>query len=67
MEINNSNLCLKQIKLRKSLSDQASKRIGELNPNFGNKGDLNPMFGVRRSQETIEKIRENTLKQFSNY
>jgi len=24
------------------------------------------MFGTKRSQETIDKIRENTLKQFSN-
>ena len=37
------------------------------NPNFGNKGELNPISGVKRSQETIDKIRENTLKQFLNY
>ena len=57
----------KAIELKQKLSEQASKRVGELNPNFGNKGELNPMFGTKRSQETIDKIRENTLKQFSNY
>lgn len=57
----------KAIELKQKLSEQASKRVGELNSNFGNKGELNPMFGTKRSQETIDKIRENTLKQFSNY
>lgn len=57
----------KAIELKQKLSNQASKRVGELNSNFGNKGELNPMFGIKRSQETIDKIRENTLKQFSNY
>ena len=57
----------KATELKQKLSEQASKRVSELNPNFGNKGELNPMFGTKRSQETIDKIRENTLKQFSNY
>jgi hypothetical protein len=57
----------KAIELRQKLSEQASKRVGELNSNFGNKGELNPISGVKRSQETIDKIRENTLKQFLNY
>lgn len=57
----------KAVKLRNKLSEYASKRVGELNPNFGNKGELNPNFGKKRSQETIEKIRENTLIQFSKY
>ncbi len=55
------------IKLKKSLSEQASKRVGELNPNFGNTGELNPIFGIKRSEETVNKIREKTLNQFSNY
>jgi hypothetical protein len=57
----------KSLLLKNNLSEQASKRVGELNPNYGNKGESNPMFGTKRSQETIDKIRENTLKQFSNY
>jgi len=57
----------KAIELKQKLSEQASKRVGELNSNFGNKGELNPISGVKRSQETIDKIRENTLKQFLNY
>jgi hypothetical protein len=57
----------KAIELKQNLSEQASKRVGELNSNFGNRGELNPMYGTKRSQETIEKIREKTLKQFSNY
>ena len=57
----------KAIELRQTLSENASKRVGKLNPNFGNRGELNPMYGTKRSKETIEKIREKTLKQFSNY
>lgn len=57
----------KATELKQKLSEQASKRVGDLNPNFGNKGELNPISGVKRSQETIDKIRENTLKQFLNY
>lgn len=57
----------KSIELKQKLSEHASRRVGELNPNFGNKGELNPIFGSKRSKETIDKIRENTLKQFSNY
>jgi hypothetical protein len=57
----------KATELKQKLSEQASKRVSELNPNFGNKGELNPIFGTKRSKETIEKIRQNTLKQFSNY
>lgn len=57
----------KAIELKQKLSEQASKRVGKLNPNFDNKGILNPIFGIKRSQETIDKIRENALNQFSNY
>lgn len=57
----------KAVELKQKLSQKASKRVGELNSNFGNKGELNPIFGTKRSKETIEKIREKTLKQFSNY
>lgn len=57
----------KSFELKQKLSEQASKRVGELNSNFGNKGELNPIFGTKRSKETIEKIRQNTLNQFSNY
>ena len=57
----------KAMKLKQSLSEQASKRVGELNPNFGNTGESNPIFGIKRSEETVNKIRERTLDQFSNY
>lgn len=57
----------RSIELKQKLSDQASKRVGKLNSNFGNRGELNPMFGIKRSVETIDKIRERTLEQFSNY
>ena len=57
----------KAIELKQRLSEQASKRVGELNPNFGNTGESNPIFGIKRSEETISKIREKTLEQFSNY
>lgn len=57
----------KAIELKQKLSEQASKRVGELNSNYGNKGESNPMFGTKRSQETIDKIRKKTLEQFSNY
>lgn len=57
----------KAVELKQKLSEHASKRVGELNSNFGNRGELNPMYGSKRSQETIDKIRKNTLEQFSNY
>ena len=57
----------KAIELKQNLSELASKRVGELNSNYDNRGELNPIFGTKRSQETIDKIRKNTLEQFSNY
>ena len=57
----------KAIELKQKLSEQASKRVGELNPNFGNMGESNPIFGIKRSEETVNKIRAKTLNQFSNY
>ena len=57
----------KSIELKQKLSDQSSKRVGSLNSNFGNRGELNPIFGIKQSVETIDKIREKTLEQFSNY
>jgi hypothetical protein len=57
----------KAVELKQKLSENASKKIGELNPNFGNTGESNPIFGIKRSEETVNKIREKTLNQFSNY
>ena len=57
----------RSIELKQKLSEKASKRVGTLNSNFGNRGELNPMFGIKRSVDTVEKIREKTLEQFSNY
>lgn len=60
----------KATELRKKLSEQASKRVGELNPNFGNKGELskiygelNPNFGKKRTNEEKKKI-SNSLKEY---
>ena len=57
----------KATELRQNLSEQASKRVGELNPNWGNRGLSNPVFGFERSKDIIDKIRKKTLEQFSNY
>lgn len=57
----------KAMEMKKNLSKQASERVGEMNPNYGNRGDLNPIFGTKRSDYTKEKIRERTLEQFSKY
>jgi regulator of RNase E activity RraB len=60
----------KAIELKQKLSEQASKRVGELNSNFGNRGELskiysenNPNFGKKRDQNTKDKI-SNTLKEY---
>jgi len=60
----------KAIELKQKLSEQASKRVGELNPNFGNRGELskiygenNPNFGKKRNQTIKFKI-SNTLKEY---
>ena len=62
----------KAIKLKQSLSEQASKRVGDLNPNYGNRGDLskifgdkNPNFGKKRSKEVVEKI-SKSLKEYKS-
>lgn len=57
----------KSIEIKKKLSEDASERVGELNPNYGNRGQKNPIFGIKRSEQTKDKIRKNTLKQFSKY
>lgn len=57
----------RSIELKEIFSKNASKRVGELNSNFGNRDELNPIFGTKRTQETIDKIRTNTLLQFSKY
>lgn len=57
----------KSIILKQKLSEYASKKVGKLNPNFGNKGELNPIYGRIISNETRDKIRKKTLEQFSKY
>ena len=57
----------KSMEMKKKLSEQASERVGELNANYGNRGDKNPIYGIKRSEETKDKIRKNTLEQFSKY
>lgn len=61
----------KAIELKQKLSEHASKRVGELNSNFGNRGELskiysenNPNFGKKRDQNTKDKI-SNTLKEYN--
>jgi hypothetical protein len=60
----------KATELKQNLSERASKRVGELNPNFGNRGELskiygenNPNFGKKRNQTIKFKI-SNTLKEY---
>jgi len=60
----------KAVELKQKLSENASRRVGELNSNFGNKGELskiygenNPNFGKERNQSTKDKI-SNTLKEY---
>lgn len=38
---------------------RTSRRFGKDNPSFGKKGILSPIFGIKRSRETIEKHRAN--------
>lgn len=44
----------KAIELKQKLSEQASKRVGELNSNFGNRGELNPMFGTKKDLKSYK-------------
>ena len=53
--------------IKDKLSLDASLRVGELNPNWGNKGEMNSLFGKKMKQECVDKIRRKTLMQFSNY
>ena len=41
---------------RKKLSDFAKTRVGNKNPNFGNKGIKNPLYNVPKSAEHRQKI-----------
>lgn len=48
--------------VKKKLSDLATKRIGELNPNYGKHtlaGENHPMYGKHHSDETKNKISES--------
>ena len=53
--------------MKSNLSRIASQRIGTRNPNYGNRGEKNPMYGRKTTAETKEKIRQKTLVQFSKY
>lgn len=63
----------KAIELKQNLSELASKRVGELNSNFGNRGELskiygenNPNFGKKRDQITKDKISNKLKEYYSN-
>jgi hypothetical protein len=56
----------KATELKQNLSERASKRVGELNPNFGNRGELskiygenNPNFGKKIPLDRIKKQTES--------
>jgi len=57
----------RSIYLKKKISEEASKRIGELNPNFGNIGELNPNYGRKHTEEELKKMSESARKQFVSY
>jgi hypothetical protein len=55
------------IELKYNLSKISSERIGYKNSNFGNRGELNPMYGKKATEETKSIMRKNALYQFSKY
>lgn len=57
----------KAAELKQKLSEEASKRIGELNPNWMNRGEKNSNWGRKHTEDSLEKMRQSTLNQFSNY
>jgi len=57
----------RSIELRKKISEDASKRIGELNPNFGNIGEMNPNYGRKHTEEELKKMSESVRNQFASY
>lgn len=42
------------------------KKYGEDNPMFGKKGELSPSYGLKRSEETKEKLRNIVKEQYKN-
>lgn len=57
----------KAAELKQKLSEKASKRIGELNTNWMNRGEKNPNWGRKHTEEELDKMRQSALNQFSNY
>jgi len=57
----------RSIELKKKISEDASKRIGELNPNFGNVGEMNPNYGRKHTEEELKKMSESARNQFASY
>lgn len=62
----------KAMEMKKTLSKQASERIGEMNPNYGNRGDLSKLFGdnhfyfgKKRSDDVVEKISKSLKEYYS--
>lgn len=47
--------------IRTKLSEMAAKRTGIKNPNYGNRGDKNPIFGRKHTEEEIKKMSQSTL------
>ena len=62
----------KSMELKKKLSEHASERVGEMNPNYGNRGELSKIFGdnhfyfgKKRSEDVVEKISKSLKEYYS--
>ena len=44
-------------RIKENLSKRAINRVGEKNSNYGNRGEKNPIFGIKRTIEHRNKIR----------
>lgn len=50
---------LKAVTSQETIEKIREAKIGEKNPMFGRKGELNPLYGIKKTPEQIRKNREN--------